>query len=138
MEAVLNNCLRRAAEGNPYLRWRAANLQRCALGEKPDQRPPEALLQRVWLYQRLLLERLQTSDGRKVRVLHPGVWNHEPGPDFRKAVIQIGRRGTAMNKKALEVAKAIGPVEVDYGGTSCKVPDAIKSLTAPRLHASFA
>ena len=54
------------------------------------------------------------------------------------AVIQIGSRGTAMNKKAQEVARAIGPVEIDYGDTSCKVPDAIKSLTAPRLHTSFA
>jgi hypothetical protein len=82
--------LRTVAESNPHLRWRAAQSARFAFGEKPDQRPPEALLQRVWLYQRLLHERLQTTDGRKVRVLHPGFWNHEPGPDFRRALVQIG------------------------------------------------
>ena len=43
-----------------------------------------------------------------------------------------------VHTDALEVARAIGPVEIDYGDTSCKVPDAQKSLTAPRLHAAFA
>ena len=89
MDSATTNPLRAAAEANPYLRWRAAHMARFALAEKPDQRPPEALLQRVWLYQRLLADRLQTTDGRKVRILHPGFWNHEPGPDFRRAVIQF-------------------------------------------------
>jgi len=34
---------------------------------------------------------LQTIDRQPVRVLHPGFWNHEAGPDFRGAVIQIGQ-----------------------------------------------
>jgi hypothetical protein len=29
-------------------------------------------------------------DGQTVRVLHPGFWNRESGPDFRRAVIQFG------------------------------------------------
>lgn len=52
--------------------------------------PPERLLQAVWFHQRLLRDRLETLDGRKVQVLHPGFWNHESGPDFHNAVIQVG------------------------------------------------
>jgi hypothetical protein len=82
--------LRKVAENNPYFRWLSARTNRAFLSEKPDQSPPESLLQQVWLYQRVVHERLQTTDGRSVRVLHPGFWNKEPGPDFRKAVVQIG------------------------------------------------
>ena len=53
--------------------------------------PPERLLQTVWHHQRLQRDQLQTVDGLAVRVLHPGFWNHEAGPDFRGAVIQIGQ-----------------------------------------------
>ena len=87
----ITSLLREAADRNPYLRWRSAQSAALfTLGEKSDRPPPEALLQRVWLYQRLLPHRLHTADGRKVRILHPGFWNHEPGPDFRKAIIQFG------------------------------------------------
>lgn len=77
-------------EPNLYLRWRMARLPGNALGEKTDQAPSEALLQQLWLYQRFIRERLQTPDGREVRVLHPGFWNQEAGPDFRRAIIQLG------------------------------------------------
>src|SRR4051812_22093693 len=63
---------------------------------------PERLLQIVWYHQRLLRDQLKTLDGKIVRVLHPGFWNHEAGPDFRGAVLQIGD----------EVAKS-GDVEID-------------------------
>jgi hypothetical protein len=75
---------------NWYLRWRAERLNLLKLSEKPDQSPPEALLQQVWAYQRVVPEKLQTAEGRHVRVLHPGFWNHEAGPDFRGALIQVG------------------------------------------------
>ena len=52
--------------------------------------PPERWLQQVWRHQRLRRADLRTLDGRPVRVLHPGFWNREPGPDFRQAVVQIG------------------------------------------------
>jgi len=52
--------------------------------------PPERLLQAVWQHQRILRERLQTSDGQPLKVLHPGFLNREGGPDFRSAVMQIG------------------------------------------------
>ncbi|MEO5802747.1 MAG: DUF2851 family protein [Verrucomicrobiota bacterium] len=63
---------------------------------------PERLLQNVWHHQRLLRDQLRTLDGKPVRVLHPGFWNHEAGPDFRGAVLQIGA----------EIAKS-GDVEID-------------------------
>lgn len=47
-------------------------------------------MQAVWFHQRLQREKLQTTDGRTVRVLHPGFHNREPGPDFRDAIIQFG------------------------------------------------
>ncbi len=64
--------------------------------------PPERLLQAVWRHQRLQRDRLQTADGRSVRVLHPGFVSVEGGPDFRGAVIQIG-----------DDAPCSGDVEID-------------------------
>lgn len=52
--------------------------------------PPERLLQSIWQHQRLLRDRLQTLDGRPVRVLHPGFRSVEGGPDFRAALVQFG------------------------------------------------
>lgn len=98
--------LRAAAEANAYLRWRAAHVDRAGFNEKNDQAPPEALLQQVWLYQRLLQDRLHTTDGRKVRVLHPGFWNREPGPDFRRAVIQIGTEAPVSGDVEIDLVPA--------------------------------
>lgn len=53
--------------------------------------PSERLLQQIWLHQRLLRDQLKTSDGTPVRVLHPGFWNREAGPDFRNSIVQIGQ-----------------------------------------------
>ena len=52
--------------------------------------PPEKLLQAVWQHQRIRRGSLNTSDGRSLRVLHPGFRNFEAGPDFRGAVVQFG------------------------------------------------
>jgi len=51
--------------------------------------PSERLLQAVWLHQRLLRDRLQTSDGRSIEVVPPGFPRPEGGPDFEKALIRI-------------------------------------------------
>lgn len=59
-----------------------------ALREEPDP-PPERLLQAVWFHQRICRDQLHTVDGRALQVLHPGFWNHEPGPDFRQAVLRL-------------------------------------------------
>lgn len=85
-----------------YAQWRAQNEARLLLRERGGPHPPERLLQAVWHHQRLKRDQLQTLDGQPVRVLHPGFWNHEAGPDFRGAVVQIGQ----------EVPRA-GDIEID-------------------------
>lgn len=40
------------------------------------------------------------------------------------ALISIGGRNAALRKVAIAAAKRIGKVEVDYGDTACKTPDA--------------
>ena len=73
-----------------YARWRALALAAPALQEADEAAPSERLLQQIWEHQRLRRDQLTTLDGQKVRVLHPGFWNHEAGPDFRGAVLQLG------------------------------------------------
>src|SRR5438094_1782755 len=75
---------------NLYDQWRALAQAAPALREAEEAAPSERLLQRIWQHQRLQRDQLKTLDGRRVRVLHPGFWNHEAGPDFRGAIIQIG------------------------------------------------
>ncbi|HXI53972.1 MAG TPA: DUF2851 family protein [Candidatus Saccharimonadales bacterium] len=72
---------------SPYAAWRRLHGAALYLNETEDP-PPERLLQAVWFHQRLLRHRLRTVDGRALRVLHPGFWNRERGPDFRDAVLQ--------------------------------------------------
>ena len=43
-----------------------------------------------WFDQRIQTDHLRTTDGRVVRVVFPGWWNLEAGPDFRHATVQIG------------------------------------------------
>ena len=74
---------------NFYAVWRA---RRRAVNELRDENsaPPEKLLQAVWQHQRIKRDRLKTSDGKIIRVLHPGFASVEGGPDFRGAVLKIG------------------------------------------------
>ncbi|MDH3591790.1 MAG: DNA alkylation repair protein [Planctomycetota bacterium] len=54
---------------------------------------------------------------------------------MNQALIGIGIRNAALEKKATAAAKRIGKVEVDHGQTSCKTPDAaayIKKTVAYR------
>ena len=66
-----------------------------------EEIPPEKLLQAVWFHQRLRRDQLRTQDGKEVRVLHPGFWNREAGPDFRGAVIQF--EGEAPRTTDIEI-----------------------------------
>jgi hypothetical protein len=50
----------------------------------------ERLVQAIWYDQRLHRDGLATADGRPVRIIFPGWWNVEAGPDFRHATIQFG------------------------------------------------
>ncbi len=72
-----------------YADWRLQSGKSVFLHESHSA-VPERFLQMVWHHQRLLRDQLKTLDGQTVRVLHPGFWNHEAGPDFRGAVLQIG------------------------------------------------
>src|SRR5262245_35692089 len=77
------------AQSNVYVAWRARQQRLSAFRETPETTPPERLLQTIWQHQRLRRDQLQLLDGRPLKVLHPGFWNREAGPDFRGAVLQI-------------------------------------------------
>ncbi len=74
---------------NFYAVWRTRCRAVNALHDD-DSVPPEKLLQAVWQHQRLRRDALKTSDGKTLRVLHPGFASAEGGPDFRGAVLQLG------------------------------------------------
>ena len=72
-----------------YSEWRTIQRPDAALREGGV--PPEQLVQNIWHHQRLRRNDLRLLDGRTLRVLHPGFWNHGAGPDFRSAILQIER-----------------------------------------------
>jgi hypothetical protein len=45
-----------------------------------------------------------------------------------QALIAIGCRSAALRKAATAAAKRIGKVEIDYGDTACKLPEAVPTL----------
>ncbi len=47
---------------------------------------------------------------------------------MNNALISIGVHKPALRGKAIEAARRIGKVEVDYGETNCKTPDAMRKL----------
>ena len=51
------------------------------------------------------------------------------------AVIAIGLRSAAFEKKAVGAAKRIGKVEVDHGETGCVTPDAVEYIQKARTRA---
>ena len=90
------------ASESSYAQWRLRHLPAISLKDASDS-PPERLLQAIWQHQRLQRTRLQTLDGRSIRVLHPGFSNLEGGPDFRGAVIQIGDDPPASGDVEIDV-----------------------------------
>lgn len=48
------------------------------------------------------------------------------------ALIGIGTRSDALEKKAIAIAEQIGPVDVDHGETGCKTPDAASYIRKTR------
>lgn len=51
----------------------------------------ERHVQAIWYDPLLRPAQLRTVRGGEVRVVDPGVWNLESGPDFRHAVLELGR-----------------------------------------------
>ncbi|MBN9692040.1 MAG: DUF2851 family protein [Verrucomicrobia bacterium] len=70
-----------------YVRGRASVREFLPINESEDP-PPERWMQQIWRHQRLRRDLLRSVQGRTLKVLHPGYWNREPGPDFRQAVLQ--------------------------------------------------
>lgn len=62
----------------------------------------ERHVQAIWYDAALRPPRLTTRRGSAVRVVSPGEWNLEAGPDFRNAVLEIGR----------ERRRVVGDVEI--------------------------
>ena len=57
---------------------------------QPDlDRIDEAFVQKLWHEQRFFDTDMEAIDRRAIRVLKPGVWNHNEGPDFMHAEIEI-------------------------------------------------
>lgn len=121
-----------------YARWRASVTFAPTLHEGGP--PPERRLQQIWRHQRLRRAELRTLDGRPVRVLHPGFWNREAGPDFRGAVIQFG--GEAPRTGDVEIDLAVAgwrghghADNPDYAGVILHVvwESAPRELTPPVL-----
>jgi len=54
----------------------------------------ERLVCCLWFDQDVIPEALRTADGRKIYVVSPGWWNLEDGPDFRNAVVRLGKGET--------------------------------------------
>jgi 3-methyladenine DNA glycosylase AlkD len=52
------------------------------------------------------------------------------------ALITIGGRNAALRKLATAAAKRIGKVEVDYGDTDCKTPDAVPYIEKTWAHST--
>jgi hypothetical protein len=92
-----------------YEEWRERAHGRFSFQESAKEIPPERLVQQIWFYQRILRDELKTVNGRRVRVIHPGFWNKEPGPDFRNAIIQIEK------EEALS-----GDIEIDMEASGWK------------------
>ena len=49
------------------------------------------------------------------------------------SMLTIGKRNPNLHARTLAAARAIGPVEVDYGDNSCQAPDIVKHLTSDWL-----
>lgn len=49
----------------------------------------ERFLHYLWLFRRYSSNHLVTLDGKKLKVLYPGLYNHHEGPDFADARIEI-------------------------------------------------
>ena len=50
---------------------------------------PEALIHAIWQHQQFQSEHLQTVQGESISIIHPGIHNHDAGPDFTNAKIEL-------------------------------------------------
>tara|TARA_B100000446_G_scaffold67951_1_gene64393 strand:+ start:593 stop:883 length:291 start_codon:yes stop_codon:yes gene_type:complete len=71
-----------------YAKWRKQS--QSPVFREGSSAPPEQLLQAIWQHQRIRRSDLRATDGRRAAILHPGFLNLEAGPDFRRALVQVG------------------------------------------------
>jgi len=71
-----------------YAKWRKQS--QSPVFREGSSAPPEQLLQAIWQHQRIRRGGLRATDGRRAAILHPGFLNLEAGPDFRRALVQVG------------------------------------------------
>lgn len=57
----------------------------------------ERLLQYIWQFQYLNSRELRTTEGEQLRIIHPGMYNTNQGPDFSNAKISLGKTVWAGN-----------------------------------------
>lgn len=67
-----------------------------------------------------------------VRTIHQAPNNERDS--MIRALIQIGGRDATLRLRAVDAARQIGKVEVDYGDTSCDVPDAVAQIDKAWAH----
>lgn len=53
---------------------------------------PELLLQRIWAEQSFDRHDLRTATGESLKIVRPGRWNRQGGPDFKQAEVEIAGR----------------------------------------------
>lgn len=53
-----------------------------------------------------------------------------------RALIRVGCRDEALRQRALEAARRIGAVDIDYGDTSCEVPDVVAQIEKAWAHST--
>ena len=68
-----------------------------------------------------------------VRTIHDSP--NEERDVMNMVVVQFGCRNASLRKTAAAAAKKIGKVEVDYGDTACKTPDAAEYIEKAWAHA---
>jgi len=57
----------------------------------------EDFLHYVWRFTKFNPRHLKTTDGQSLQILHPGIWNHHSGPDFKNARIKLNQTTWAGN-----------------------------------------
>lgn len=55
---------------------------------------------------------------------------------MNRALIQLGGRSPELRRSAMAAARRIGKLEIDYGDTSCKTPDAAQYVEKMWAHAA--
>jgi RNAse (barnase) inhibitor barstar len=81
-------------------RYREVVKRYCGIGENADlnysakgKKIKEQLVKCIWAGQFIKKERLHTEDGLRIKVISPGRWNTEEGPDFKGAEILLEGKG---------------------------------------------